>query len=148
MSVPRRPRVTDPGALLRRAVLDHVTAETRRVFPPVLHAGVPGEHVLDLPQHGVLLDHGLRTDVVAALAARARRDLDRTGVTAADPLVWVTRPGSLDVRDDDLAWSAAAHAAALELAAPLPLVVVTRRGWCDPRSGASRTWRRLRPTRR
>ncbi len=129
------PRHTD--VLLRRAVLEHAAAERRRVYPPVLHVGVPGERVASLAVGTAEpTDPGLRTDVVAALRVRA-------GV-GADQLVWLTRSGGLELQDVDARWLAAARAAYDEARAPLAFVVVNRRGWRDPRSGLSRTWVRLR----
>ncbi|MDE0776990.1 MAG: hypothetical protein OSB43_12005 [Nocardioides sp.] len=126
---------------LRRAVLEHAVAERRRVFPPVVHVGMPGAEEACFAPDGHDLDQALRTDVVEALARRARRP--------GDPLlVWLTRRGDLGEQDADLRWARAARSAADELECELPMVVVTRRGWRDPLSGASRTWRRLRPTRR
>ena len=124
---------------LRRAVLEHVTSERRRAFAPLLHVGTPGERVDRFaPDPGnAVLDHGLRTDVVAALLRRHRD-------TSPAPLVWLTRPGELCLQDVDAAWLAAARTAAAEADLPLTMVVVTRQGWWDPRSGATRTWRRLR----
>jgi len=123
---------------LRRAVLEHTTHEHRRVFAPVLHAGTPGVEVsvleLRADEH---TDHGLRCDLVAALVRRALRP-------GRVPLVWLTRAGDLEPQDVDLAWLAAARAACAEAGVPLTMVIVTRQGWRDPRSGTSRTWRRLR----
>ncbi len=127
--------------LLRRAVLDHKLAETRRRFPPVVHVGVPGLVARSYEEEPrVAHDLALRTDIVSALVRRTRRP-------GPSPLVWLARPGSLAVHDADLAWLAAAHAAGGELGLALPMVVVDRRGWHDPRTGVGRTWRRLRETR-
>jgi hypothetical protein len=123
---------------LRRAVLDHALSERRRSFAPILHVGSPGgsQALFALTDEDVV-DHTLRTDVVAALMRRTARP----GLT---PLVWLTRPGDLDLQDEDAAWLAAARAAAAEAGVELTMVVVTRTGWRDPRSGVERTWRRLR----
>lgn len=130
-------------ATLRRAVLEHVSAERRRAFPPLLHVGTPGgpqalfaTEPRDPVDHAPL-DQALRTDVVAAMLARQR-------TTSVAPLVWLTRTGDLCLQDVDAAWLAASRGAAAEAGLPLTMVVVTRRGWWDPRSGATRTWRRLR----
>ena len=137
------PGLTEPlpaaqAAVLRRLVLAFKAAERRRVFAPVLHVGDPvGAHVA----HGVrgteTLDADLRVEVVGALLCRARAD-------APAPWVWLTRPGELTWHDVDVEWLAAARTAYAEAAVPLTLVVVTRRGWYDPRSGLRREWRRLR----
>jgi hypothetical protein len=123
---------------LRRAVLDHAISERRRTFAPLLHVGSPGgaQAVFALgPDEPA--DHALRTDVLAAL-------LRRTTLPGRPPLVWLTRPGDLDLQDVDAAWLAAARSACAEAGLPLTMVVVTRHGWRDPRSGTSRTWKRLR----
>jgi hypothetical protein len=123
--------------LLRRAVLEHVAHERRRVHPPMLHVGVPGGRVASLAvATAEPADPGLRTDVVAALRVRA-------GVLPT-PMVWLTRTGGLELQDVDARWLAASCAAYDEAQAPLEFVVVNRRGWRDPRSGLSRTWVRLR----
>ena len=130
-------------AALHRAVLEHVSSERRRAFPPLLHVGTPGGSQALFatdppgPSDHAPLDQSLRTDVVAAMLARQR-------LTSVAPLVWLTRPGDLCLQDVDAAWLAAARGAAAEAGLPLTMVVVTRRGWWDPRSGAIRTWRRLR----
>ena len=114
----QEPVAAGTAAVLRRAVLDHVRTERRRRFAPLLHAGVPGgaeEVFAAAPGDG--LDHALRTDVVAPQERR---------------------------HDVDVAWLAAARAAGAEAGGDVTLVVVTRRGWTDPRSGVRREWKRLR----
>ena len=131
------PLTPQTHALLRRAVLDFRVAEKRKAFPPVVHIGVPG--TVDLtyePRRDQPLEHGLRVDLVAALLQAAGTDLV--------PLVWVTRTGELVLEDADAAWLSAARSAYAESGVPLTMVVVTRRGWWDPRSGRSRVWKRLR----
>lgn len=125
-------------AVLRRAVLDHVRTEPRRAFVPLVHVGLPGgpEEVFAIrPEDG--LDQALRADVLAALVQRSRRH-------GSVPLVWLTRAGDLDLQDVDAAWLSAARVATAEAGIALTLVVVTRRGWTDPRSGVNRQWKRLR----
>ena len=134
----------DLGTLLRRAVLDHVSTERRRVFDPVAHVGVPGAQVARLELQRDDLDHALRID---ALEAMVRRVQDDAADLDTALLVWLTRPGALDLQDVDVDWAGAARSAALELTRVLVMVVVTRRGWHDPTTGATRTWRRLRPVR-
>jgi hypothetical protein len=125
--------------VLRRAVLDHVRIERRRHFPALLHVGVPGgaEEVF-ATEPDEPLDHALRADVIAALLQRARR---RHGTA---PMLWLTRPGPLELQDVDAAWLAAARTATAEAGVGLTLVIVTRRGWLDPRSDVRREWKRLR----
>lgn len=127
------------AAVLRRAALDHVRAERRRGYPPLLHVGLPGsaEEVFALRPEDPD-DHAARADVLAAMLQRSRR------VAGAVPLVWLTRTGPLDLQDVDAAWLASARTAADEAGIVLTLVVVTKRGWFDPRSGVRREWKRLR----
>ena len=121
---------------LRRAVLEHALSERRRIFAPLLHVGRPGgPQALFAAGPLTDTDHALRTDVVAALVRR---------VQDAEPLVWLTRPGALELQDVDAAWLAAVRAAGAEAGVSLTMVVVTRHGWWDPRSGAGQTWKRLR----
>jgi hypothetical protein len=132
------PLTPQTHTLLRRAVLEHRVSERRRTFPPVLHVGVPGalELAVDHDAEGPM-EHGLRADLVAAC-------LRHTCVGEVVPLVWVTRTGDFVLEDSDAAWLSAARSAYAEAGVPLTMVVVTRRGWWDPRSGASREWTRLR----
>jgi len=124
--------------LLRGAVLDLVEGERRRQFPPVLHVGRPGGPAATFePDRGEAADHALRVDVVEALVRRV-------GPGPDPPLVWLTRPGQLEVQDLDLHWLAAAAVAAGELDVGLRMIVVNRRSWRDPRTGVGREWRRLR----
>lgn len=128
--------------VLRRAVADHAAREPRRVHPPLLHVGWPGgpEDVFAVAPDEVL-DHALRSDVVAALLHTARR---HAPVAGAVPLLWLTRAGVLEVGDLDLAWVQAVRAAGAEAGVELTLVVVTRKGWFDPRTGVRREWKRVR----
>jgi len=133
------------GLLLRQAVLDHRVHERRRAHPEVLHVGVPGAHAVSLRLDEVEpSDPGLRTDVVAALRVRAGQG----AALAEEPMVWLTRTGGLELQDVDACWLAAARAAYDEAGARLAFVVVNRHGWRDPRSGLTRTWVRLRPSRK
>lgn len=123
--------------VLRATVLAHATEEPRRRYPPVLHVGLPGGETrhFEIDPDDVL-DQALRVEVVEAMC---RSSLAREVV----PLVWLTRPE--DQHDEqDSAWVAAVNAAAAELGVRLELVVVTRRAWRDPRTGAGRSWVRLR----
>lgn len=130
------PLPRDLGRLLRRAVWEHASAERRRRYLPVLRVGLPGGRQLVYPDRpDTPTDHALRSDIVAAM--RHRSGLDR-------PLVWLTRPGPLDLQDVDARWLAAARQAYAEAGLPLVFVVVDRHGWRDPRSGAGRTWQRPR----
>jgi hypothetical protein len=123
---------------LRRAVLDHVRSETRRNYPALLHVGVPGRSEEVFAAHSTeSLDHSLRTDIIAAMVHTARR----TGIV---PMLWLTRPGPFKLQDVDAGWLAAARAATSEAGVTLTLVVVTRKGWWDPRSDVRREWKRLR----
>ena len=120
--------------LARTAVRAHAARERRRRYAPVLHVGVPAVRELSVPAQPAATDHALRCDVVAAMLAR----------TEGRHLAWLTRPGELTLHDVDAAWLAAVTAAYAEAGRDLTWLVVTRRGWWDPRSGACRTWRRVR----
>ncbi|GAA3651121.1 hypothetical protein GCM10022237_08620 [Nocardioides ginsengisoli] len=142
--MPTSPGIQEPvpallQRVLRRVVVDHA-AEQRRRPPAVLHAGLPGAgpgHIRTFEiRPGECLDLALRTEIVEAMC----RDSLAQDVV---PLLWLTRaPDGPDL--EDLAWAAAVGCAGPELGVSLDLVVVTRRSWRDPRSGAGRTWSRLR----
>jgi hypothetical protein len=140
--VPRASQV-----LLRRLVLDHLATERRRNFGSVLHLGrlgrpgLPDLATLTEPVVGGrrsaydALDDAQRCDILEAVLRRTPDD---------DALTWLTRPGALDLQDADAAWARAVSAVTGETGRPLWFVVVTRKGWRDPRSGIGREWRRLR----
>jgi hypothetical protein len=135
------PSVTEPlpretALLLREAVRRHVIGERRRRFAPVVHLGRPAGHQWHAPAAVGASDHALRTDVMGALLAQ---------VGDRPHLVWLTRPGELVQHDVDAAWLSASASAYGESGRDLSFVVVTRRGWWDPRSGVRREWRRMRP---
>jgi hypothetical protein len=136
---------------LRAAVLEVAERGPRRVFAPTISVGDPTGHHASyvdrscasparVPGNG-RTDHGLRTDVVSSLLATALRP----DVAGALPIAWLARPAAHEDPDCERDWLAAATAAFAELGVPLVFVVVTRHGWWDPRSGASRSWRRVRP---
>jgi hypothetical protein len=128
--------------VLRRAVVDHGAAERRRVYPPLLHVGWPGVRAqVFAAEPGDRFDQTLRCDVVAALLRSARL---RPPTAGAVPMLWLTRSGTLEVGDLDLAWLSAALRASAEAGLGLTFVIVTKRGWCDPRTGCQREWRRVR----
>ncbi|QYJ04805.1 hypothetical protein KUV85_03735 [Nocardioides panacisoli] len=141
------PGITEPltrplARLLREAVLEHATTERRRAFAPVLHAGVPGRAARTFAVlRGDELDPALRVDVVEALV---RPTVSRGRV----PLLWLTRPDAAAEVDGeaqvDRDWVAATAAAGAELGVLLDLVVVTKHGWRDPRTGVARHWKRIR----
>jgi hypothetical protein len=125
-------------ALLRRAVLDFRDSERRKLFAPVVHVGVPGGTALSFEARADdPMEHGLRADLLAAF-------LQGTRTRTVDPLVWLTRTGEFVLEDADAAWLSAARSAYAEAGVSLTMVVVTRRGWWDPRSGRRREWKRLR----
>ncbi|MCD4534851.1 hypothetical protein LRP67_12220 [Nocardioides sp. cx-169] len=124
--------------VLRRAVLDHATAEHRKAFLPLVHVGIPGRReAVFAVRPDEPTDHALRTDIVSAMVRRVRQP-------GPAPMVWLTRRDPLDAQDVDLAWLASTRSAYGELGLPLVMVVVNRHGWRDPRSGLSRSWHRLR----
>jgi hypothetical protein len=134
----QQPVTRSMAIVLRRAVLDHNVSERRRTYPALLHVGVPGgPEEVAAADPDEALDHALRADIVAALLRRTQRP-------GFVPLLWLTRPGPLELQDVDVQWLASARTASAEAGLGLTLVVVTRRGWTDPRSGVRREWKRLR----
>jgi hypothetical protein len=80
--------------LLRRAVLDLARSEHRAHFVPALHTGRPGGPVVSV-YDDLAWDHGLRTDVAAAVL----------GAFAEPPaMTWLTRSGAGTLHDVDAAW--------------------------------------------
>lgn len=124
--------------VLRGTVRDHALSEHRRTYPAVLHVGIPRGEVRRLElQPDDRFDLALRTEVVETMARHFLTD-------GTVPLVWLTRmPDGPD--EEDLAWAAAVGFASGELGVRLDVVVVTRRSWRDPRSGAGQAWARIRP---
>jgi hypothetical protein len=59
-------------------------------------------------------------------------------------MVWLTRPGSLDWDTLEANWLDPTVRAFDEIGLSATLVVVTKTGWYDPRSGVHREWVRLR----
>jgi hypothetical protein len=130
------------AGVLRRAVVDHAAAERRRVYPALLHVGWPGVRAeVFAATSEDRFDQALRCDVVGALLRTAR---SRAPTAGAVPMVWLTRSGPLERGDLDVAWLGAALRATAEAGLGLTFVVVTKRGWFDPRTGARREWRRIR----
>lgn len=118
----------------RAAVLDLARSEVRRVHPTLLRVGDPCG-TADVVPEDPTWDHALRTDLLSALLWRRRE---------RDPLVWLTRTGDLAWQDVDQRWYAAFLASREETGICAQLLVVTRHGWHDPATGATRTWRRIR----
>ncbi len=128
----------DPDQRARAAVLELARGEHRRHHPALVHVGEPSGRAVVLPaDHGP--DHALRADVLGALLWHRRDER---------PLVWLTRAGSLSWQDVDADWYAGWRAAGAEVGVASRFLVVTRHGWHDPTSGATRTWRRIRDRRR
>ena len=137
MSAPALPSARS----LRLAVAGFRMGEPRRTCPPSVHAGVPGR-LTELEvgfEEGrrCRLDADLRIEIAAAL-------LSRSLTLTPAPTMWLTRPGELTAHDTDLAWLAASTLAAAEVGLEVAFVVITRRGWYDPRTGAGQQWVRLR----
>ena len=139
----REPIDPEHRRLLRRAVVDHVGSLTGRAFPPVVHVGRPGSTARRFTIRGDEdTDHALRADIVAAMLGR--RPASPVMWPLRWPWVWLTRAGDLALHDLDVEWLTAAASAYAEAGVDLTMVVVTRGGWRDPRSGAGQTWVRLR----
>lgn len=118
----------------RAAVLDLARTEVRRRHPTLLRVGDPCG-AADVVAEDPAWDHALRTDLLTALLWRRR---------GQNPLVWLTRTGSLAWQDVDQRWYAAFLASRVEIGLGAQLLVVTRHGWHDPGTGETRTWRRIR----
>ena len=121
----------------RAAVLELASTEHRRRHPVLVHVGDPRGRV-SLAVDELCPDHALRADVLGALLWRHRDE---------DPLVWLTRTGPLDLQDVDARWFAGFRAARREVLVGGDFLVVTRHGWHDPATGATRTWKRIRDRR-
>lgn len=125
-------------AVFRAAVIDFKESHPRGRAPITLHVGTPGRCVAShVVLAGQSLDQALRTDIAAAL-------LQRTSPAHPHRWAWLARTGALGLHDADVVWAAAWYAACAEAAVDVPLVVVSRAGWRDPRSGVGREWSRLR----
>jgi len=135
--------LTDPLDLRSRRALRALvfalhrrTATTRTQFPLRVCVGGPdgvvGEFVVSATDR---LDLPARTDVLGALVDAA---------TSPTPWVWIERRGLLEDHLADAAWLAATLQVAAESGRDLGFFVVTRKGWRDPRSGASHAWVRPR----
>lgn len=147
------PVAADTQARLRRVVLGFRREQHRRIYPSRIVVGDPDglHHRFEVPARPArsrrgptvdtkLIDAAQRADVVGALL----EGYLMAGF-ASTPLLWVIRPGPLDgVHDIDADWVAAGHQAFAECRVELTMVVITRQGWSDPRSGVTRRWKRLR----
>ena len=149
------PRPRPPGDLARalRAEVGLLRREhQRRVFAPRLAVGRLGERGPTTVVSGPVapwrgdpwppptwLDAGTRFDVVDRLLAHPGPARDGTAHA------WLLRPGGPGPHDEDHAWLAATrHACAAHGLGTAGFWVVTRYGWLDPVTGASRAWKRLR----
>ena len=124
-------------------------AERRRVHPLGVHVGVPGgpRSSVEVPWPPTGVDAGLRFDLVAALLTRAAPPASPESPASPAPpaSLWLTRPGVPELHDEDLDWHAAAVRAFDAHGVALAGVhAVTRTGWLDVVTGASRSWKRLR----
>ena len=129
----------DVTGLLRTEVGLLRQRETRRVFDTSVHVGtLGGARDSWVARRGdvLVVELALRTDVVSAM-------LERT--PGLGDTVWLTRAGTPEPYDEDLAWLAAATTAFAQHGRGVgDCFAVTRYGWRDVRTGESRTWRRLR----
>jgi len=130
-------------ALLRLEVGNLRRREPRQRFDTVVHLGRLGgpRSTCSVPRADTpLLDAGTRTEVVSLLLEEIAASEDVAGAT-----VWLTRSGGPQLQDEDLAWLSATCRAFGALDRDLAgFWTVTRTGWLDVRTGASRTWKRLR----
>lgn len=141
------PALVDPVpaatlTLLRSGVLALRAETPRGRFTPYFCVGIPGGLHHRIPEP-TPVDHALRTETCAALLDAALADAAPTA--SVEPFAWLVRPGRCGIADVDMAWLSASLAAYGEVGLDPTMVVMTRQGWHDPRSGCSRTWARLRP---
>jgi len=129
-------------AWLRREVGVLRRRETRRNFDMQVVVGlIRGEETertgfVVRAQDLMLLDHGLRVDVLTALLEETPGSWDTS---------WLVRPGVPAAHDADLAWlTAARDAFAAHGRALRGFFAITRYGWLDLGDGTSRFWKRLR----
>jgi hypothetical protein len=125
--------------LLRAEVGRFRARESRRVFDVAAHVGVlagPRHSFVVRAQDVPAVDGALRTDVVSRLL----EDAPASWCTA-----WLTRPGTPEAHDLDVAWLAAARTAFGMHGRPLDgFVVITRTGWRDVLADDAKVWKRLR----
>jgi hypothetical protein len=133
----REPLDDVTARLLRLAVREHALGPQRyrHRLPAVLHAGTPGQQPATIDVTHLSPPDDVRIDMVAAL---------RVAAGTPDPWIWLTREAGDGLQDVDARWLSAARSAYAEAALPLVYVVVTRRGWWDPRSDLRRSWARIR----
>jgi hypothetical protein len=134
---------TSTSAERRRRLREEVggfrARESRRVFDPAVHVGLPAGdrtgfvvRARDQPA----LDASLRIDVLCRLVQDSPSSWRTT---------WLTRPGTPDRHDLDLEWLAAAQVAfAIHGRALDGCYALTRTGWRDVITEESRVWARLR----
>lgn len=138
-AAPTSPPGTELASALRLEVGRLRRRETRRRFDTTVHVGTLGarHESLAVPlSYAGDVDAAIRVDVLCALLEHAE-----PGPAA----VWLTRPGEPEPHDSDLGWVGAAHHAfGLQERRLDGCYVVTRYGWLDPVTGASRRWKRLR----
>ncbi|MFS3130003.1 hypothetical protein ACLM5J_16505 [Nocardioides sp. Bht2] len=144
MPSPLRP---DPGnaaqelAALRpalRLAVHRLRQQNRgRLFPWLLHVGgLDGDDRSFSVTDPGRVDAGLRLDLCFALLGHCEEP---------GALIWITRPGDVEVTATDLAWLQSAWGASRDLGRPLsPALVVTKSGWAAPFSGEQMQWQRLR----
>ena len=120
----------------RTAFPVHICAVAAPATPPATAVAEDPRFTVGVRER---LDLAARTEAVGTL-------LDLAGERSAPPWLLLFRPGRPGAHDADAEWLAAALAAYAEAGKDLTFVVITRTGWFDPRSGAGRTWARLRTT--
>jgi hypothetical protein len=120
------------------------SGERRRMFPAHVHIGLPAgpQRRLEVPWPAPEeYDAGLLFDLADALLDAFLQEAPDCALVWA----WLTRPGVAEVHDCDLGWfSAVLRAFGAHRTTLGGFRVVTRSGWLDPATGASRTWKRLR----
>lgn len=144
----RRPPAPD-HPVLRAEVAALRRREQRRIFPARLCVGPGSERWVsqELPwPPRDRLDEGLLFDLLDGLYDAGPRVGAHPGPPVGDRLTWLVRPGRPEPHDLDLRVAAVVERVRAAHGTPgaAGLVVLTRYGWLDPLTGASRTWKRLR----
>lgn len=102
-----------------------------------VRVGRPGALSWPVPGDPAALDWSTRIEVARALC-------ERVAASVPDPLLWVTRSGSLDLGPLDTTWWATTRVAWGEQGLDPAFAVVTREGWRLLPEDRLREWRRVR----
>ncbi len=148
MPILREPIPRELHRWLRGIVLATRVEHGRRQVPPGLYVGWPSSARPAAAGGDALREAraaGVELDLVRALLLTVRTEPPPG--PPVDPIAWLTRAGPLAWCDLDALWLGPVLRAFAEVDLSATFVTVTKTGWYDPRSGARREWKRLRPGR-